>query len=301
MSEYIIETKGLKKKFGDFAAVKGIDLKVKKGEVYGFLGPNGAGKSTTIRMILGLIKPSGGDVTVFGKSISKNPMDILKRVGSMVEAPSYYGNLTAKENLEITRRILGTGTKNLDEVLRIVNLYDNKDKKVKKFSLGMKQRLGIAQALLGNRELLILDEPTNGLDPSGIHEIRDLIISLPERLGVTVLVSSHILSEIELMAKEVGIINEGRLLYQGTMEELRESHKPKICIKAAPIVEAGNFLMEKGYPVQKKDDFLYLDSKWNIEDINKELVFKGFGVSHLSHTSESLEEIFLQMTGDDVK
>lgn len=216
------------------------------------MGPNGAGKSTTIRMILGLIKPTEGEVKVFGKSARDNAMDVLSKIGSMVESPSYYGNLTAYENLEITQRILNADKKEIDNVLDIVNLSRWKNKKAKTFSLGMKQRLGIEQALLGNREILILDEPTNGLDPSGIHKIRDLIIDLPKKLGITILVSSHILSEIELMATQVGIISKGNLLYQGTLNELRNKNKPRICVKASPIIDAGNSLIKKGLRVEKK-------------------------------------------------
>ena len=212
---YIIETSSLTKKFGKFLAVDSIDLQVPKGGIYGFLGPNGAGKSTTIRMLLGLIKETKGQVTVFGKSIKEERLAILKRVGSMVETPSYYGHLTAYENLEVTRKILGIEKREINRVLEIVKLTDVQHKAVKKFSLGMKQRLGIAQALLGNPELLILDEPTNGLDPSGIIEMRELIKSLPEEYGITVLLSSHILSEIELIATHVGIINKGKLVFQG--------------------------------------------------------------------------------------
>lgn len=188
----MIRTENLSKQFGKFKAVKGIDLKVPEGGVYGFLGPNGAGKSTTIRMLLGLIKPTEGKAFLFDKSIKTNRMEILKQVGSMVESPSYYGHLTTYENLKIISEIRGNDEREIDRVLEIVKLKDSKDRKVKNFSMGMKQRLGIAQALLGNPKLLILDEPTNGLDPSGIHQIRDLIRDLPQKTGVTILVSSHI-------------------------------------------------------------------------------------------------------------
>lgn len=298
MNELVIETRGLKKKFGSFEAVRGIDLRVRKGEIYGFLGPNGAGKSTTIRMLLGLIKPTEGEAKVFGKSIKTNTMEILSKVGSTVESPSYYGNLTAYENLEITRRILEVNKKKIDEVLNIVNLSKWKNTKVKKFSMGMKQRLAIAQALLGNRELLILDEPTNGLDPSGIHEIRDLIISLPKMMGVTIMISSHILSEIELMATQVGIISKGNLLFQGTLDELRSKNKARICVKPSSIIDAGNSLIQKGLRVERMNEMIYIDKGvMSIEEINKYLVLNGYDVSYLSESQESLEDIFLEMTG----
>ena len=246
MSTYVIETSNLTKKFGKFLAVDSIDLQVPKGGIYGFLGPNGAGKSTTIRMLLGLMKETQGQVKVFGKSIKEDRLAILKRVGSMVETPSYYGHLTAYENLEVSRKILGVEKKEINRVLEIVKLTDVQHKAVKKFSLGMKQRLGIAQALLGNPELLILDEPTNGLDPSGIIEMRELIKSFPEKYGITVLISSHILSEIELIATHVGIINKGKLLFQGTMDDLREKQKAEIQLEVEPRADAEAYFNEIG-------------------------------------------------------
>lgn len=300
MSELIVETQGLTKKYGNFTAVDGIDLKVKKGEIYGFLGPNGAGKSTTIRMLLGLIKPTRGDARLFGLSIRQNPMEILKRVGAIVESPSYYGNLTAAENLEITRKILGADKKEIDRVLEIVNLSQWKNKKVKNFSLGMKQRLAIAQALLGKRELLILDEPTNGLDPAGIHEIRQLIKNLPTMLGVTVLMSSHILREVELMATSVGIISRGRLLFQGTLEELRTKSETEICVEAHPQDKALKFLESKGLKVKARGSRLFIKKNTlDVAALNRALVMEGFDVTHLSAEGKNLEDIFLEVTGGD--
>ena len=295
--ELVIETKGFTKKFSKFTAVKDLNLKVPRKTIYGFLGPNGAGKSTTIRMLLDLIKPTGGEVYLFGKDISRYRMDILRKVGSLVEAPSYYGNLTAYENLEITRRILKVDKKEIDKALEIVNLSKWKNIKVKSFSLGMKQRLGIAQALIGPRELLILDEPTNGLDPAGVREIRDLIISLPRIMGVTILISSHILSEIEQMADYVGIIRNGNLLFQGTLDELKARTNTQILIKATPLDKVQEFIRQMGLGVENREGKLYV-SKGEIgtEELNRALVLKGFGVSHLSESEKSLEEIFLELT-----
>lgn len=295
--ELVIETKGLTKKFRKFTAVKDLNLKVPRKTIYGFLGPNGAGKSTTIRMLLDLIKPTGGEVYLFGKDISRYRMDILRKVGSLVEAPSYYGNLTAYENLEITRRILKIDKKEIDKALEIVNLSKWKNVKVKSFSLGMKQRLGIAQALIGPRELLILDEPTNGLDPAGVREIRDLIISLPRIMGVTLLISSHILSEIEQMADYVGIIRNGNLLFQGTLDELKARTNTQILIKATPLDKVQEFIRQMGLGVENREGKLYV-SKGEIgtEELNRAMVLKGFGVSHLSESEKSLEEIFLELT-----
>lgn len=298
MNNYLIETKNLTKKFDDFIAVNSIDLKVPKGVVYGFLGPNGAGKSTTIRMILGLVRPTEGDVSLFGKSIKSNRMEILKKVGSMVEYPSYYGNLTAYENLDITRRILDLDKDEIDRVLNIVKLTDVKNKPVKKFSLGMKQRLGIANALLGNPEILILDEPTNGLDPAGIHEIRELIKSLPGKMGITVLISSHILSEIELVASYVSVINKGKIQFQGRLEELKEKSNLEIKLDARPALSATNELKSKGYEVEVRDKNIYIKgNKINPAEIVKELVLSNHEIYHISQEKGSLEDIFLKITG----
>lgn len=219
----IIETKHLAKTYGDFTAVSGIDLHIPKGEVYGFLGPNGAGKSTTMKMLLGLTKPTSGSFTIDGKQYPENRTEILKEIGSLIEAPAFYGNLTGEENLEILRRILGLPKSDVLEALEIVGLTQFRKRLARNYSLGMKQRLGLAGAIIGKPPILILDEPTNGLDPVGIHEIRTLIRSLPERFGCTVLVSSHLLSEIELMADTIGILNHGRLLFEGTMAGLQAS------------------------------------------------------------------------------
>ena len=217
----IIETKNLTKSYTDFTAVSGINLHIPKGAVYGFLGPNGAGKSTTMKMFLGLTKPSGGSFTIDGKKYPENRVQILKEIGSFIEAPAFYGNLSGEENLDIIRKILGLPKSSVAEALEIVGLTQFKKRLAKKYSLGMKQRLGLADALIGKPPILILDEPTNGLDPVGIHEIRTLIRSLPEKFDCTVLVSSHLLSEIELMADTIGILNHGHLLFEGTLDQLK--------------------------------------------------------------------------------
>ena len=219
----IIETKNLTKSYTDFTAVSGINLHIPKGAVYGFLGPNGAGKSTTMKMFLGLTKPSGGSFTIDGKKYPDSRVQILKEIGSFIEAPAFYGNLSGEENLEIIRKILGLPKSSVAEALEIVGLTQYKKRLAKKYSLGMKQRLGLASALIGKPPILILDEPTNGLDPVGIHEIRTLIRSLPEKFNCTVFVSSHLLSEIELMADTVGILNHGHLLFEGTLDQLKFS------------------------------------------------------------------------------
>ena len=223
----IIETKQLTKTYSEFTAVNSLNLHIPKGTVYGFLGPNGAGKSTTMKMFLGLTKPTSGTFSIDGQKYPENRIEILKSVGSFIEAPAFYGNLSGEENLDIVRRILGLPKSAVDEALDIVGLTQYKNRLAKKYSLGMKQRLGLASALIGKPPILILDEPTNGLDPVGIHEIRSLIRSLPQMFDCTVLVSSHLLSEIELMADNVGILNHGRLLFEGTLDELKEGARQK--------------------------------------------------------------------------
>ena len=218
----MIETQHLSRSYGGFPAVSDLNMHVPKGAVYGFLGPNGAGKSTTMKMLLGLVRPTGGSFTVDGLHMPQDRSAILRQTGSLIEAPAYYPNLTGEENLDILRQILGLPRSAVPEALELVGLEEHRRKLVKKYSLGMKQRLGLAGALIGRPPLLLLDEPTNGLDPAGIHEIRSLIRSLPQRCGCTVLVSSHLLSEIERMADWVGILNRGRLLYEGSLDALKQ-------------------------------------------------------------------------------
>ena len=218
----IIQTQHLTKSYGDFTAVSDLNLHIRRGSVYGFLGPNGAGKSTTMKMFLGLTRPTGGIFQIDGKSYPRDRVAILREIGSFIEAPSFYANLTGRENLDIIRRILGLPKADVEDALELVGLTEFGDRLAKKYSLGMKQRLGLAGALLGRPPILILDEPTNGLDPSGIHEIRNLVKSLPSLYDCTVLISSHMLSEIELIADDIGILNHGRMLFEGSMNDLRQ-------------------------------------------------------------------------------
>ncbi|MBC6679284.1 ABC transporter ATP-binding protein [Zhenpiania hominis] len=219
----MIETHNLTKVYGDFKAVSKLNLHVKKGTVYGFLGPNGAGKSTTMKMFLGLTVPTRGSFTINGMSYPKDRREILRQTGSFIESPAFYGNLSGEENLDLIRRILRLPRSTVEDALELVGLTEHKKRLAKKYSLGMKQRLGLAGALMGRPPILVLDEPTNGLDPVGIHEIRTLIRSLPQKFDCTVLVSSHLLAEIELMADEVGILNHGKLLFEGSLDALRKS------------------------------------------------------------------------------
>lgn len=218
----IVTTEHLTKKYKSFIAVNDVSLHIRKGSIYGFLGPNGAGKSTTMKMLLGLTAPTKGVFTIDGKRFPADRIPILKEIGSFIESPSFYANLTGRENLDIIRRILELPKSAVDDALELVGLSEFGDRLAKKYSLGMKQRLGLAGALLGRPPILILDEPTNGLDPSGIHEIRNLIKSLPDLYDCTILISSHMLSEIELIADDIGILNHGHLLFEGSLDELRQ-------------------------------------------------------------------------------
>ncbi|MBU3874987.1 ABC transporter ATP-binding protein [Faecalicatena sp. AGMB00832] len=219
----IIITQHLTKSYKNFKAVDDITLHIRKGSIYGFLGPNGAGKSTTMKMLLGLTAPTKGNFMIDNMTFPADRVNILKKIGSFIESPSFYPNLTGRENLDIIRRILELPASSVDEALDLVGLSEFGNRLAKKYSLGMKQRLGLASALIGEPPILILDEPTNGLDPSGIHEIRNLIKSLPKRYDCTILISSHMLSEIELIADDIGILNHGKLLYEGSLEDLRNS------------------------------------------------------------------------------
>lgn len=225
---FIVQTEGLTKKYGDLLSVNNLDLRVREGRIYGFIGPNGAGKSTTLKMLLGLARPTCGEIEIFGKRMNaKNRIGILGDIGSLIESPSYYGHLTARENLRIQAIMLGVPNTNIDEVLKIVRLDRQSGKKVAAYSLGMKQRLGLAAALLAFPRLLVLDEPTNGLDPAGIQEMRELIRSLPQKYDMTVIVSSHLLSEVDLLAEDIGIIANGKMMYQGELGMLHKTDEGK--------------------------------------------------------------------------
>lgn len=224
MSNYVIETNHLTKSGTHNDRVKNLHLAVPKGCVYGFLGPNGAGKTTTMKLILGLIRPTSGQIKILGETVTrKNRFSLNLHTGSLIESPALYGHLTGQENMEIIARYKKVPPEYILEVLHIVGLYKYKDQKTKQYSFGMKQRLGLAMALLGQPEVLILDEPTNGLDPAGIQEIRELIKQMPEKFHTTVLVSSHLLSEMEQIADVVGIINKGEMIYQGSLSDLEKN------------------------------------------------------------------------------
>ncbi|USY32790.1 ABC transporter ATP-binding protein [Bacillus velezensis] len=300
MNDQIVVTHDLTKKYKKHTSVDGLNLRIRRGEIYGFLGPNGAGKTTTIRMLLGLIKPTKGNIEIFGQNLNKNRLQILQRIGSLVESPTYYGNLTGYENLEAVRRLRGLPEQRVNEVLETVRLSRVANRLTKEYSLGMKQRLGIAVALLSSPDLLILDEPTNGLDPSGIQEIRELIKELPKS-GMSVIVSSHLLSEIDQMATQVGIINNGRTIFQDSIASLHQKRKPLLKVGVSDVIEAKTILNRKGLKVdlQKNDLWLSQTEPEFVSEINSILLHSGLSVFRLEEKTRSLEDIFLELTGTE--
>lgn len=296
----IIETHDLCKQYGNALRVAHLDLNVPEGSVYGFLGPNGAGKSTTLKMILGLVRPTAGNIQVLGKKMDGgNRLSILRQVGSLIESPSYYGHLTGEENLRIVQTLRGVPERNIREVLQIVRLDGQRGKKVAHYSLGMKQRLGLAAALLGYPKLLILDEPTNGLDPAGIQEMRELICELPGRFGMTVVVSSHLLSEIDQMADHVAIIREGELVFQDTLEALHGRSRHHLALRTTNNPVARAILQEKSVSCREEEGYLILPilTEELAAQLTRLLAERRLGVIRLEERQKSLEDIFLELTG----
>ena len=296
----IIETHDLCKQYGNALRVAHLNLDVPEGSVYGFLGPNGAGKSTTLKMILGLVRPTAGSIQVLGKEMdAKNRLAVLRQVGSLIESPSYYGHLTGEENLRIVQTLRGAPEKNIREVLQIVRLDGQRGKKLAHYSLGMKQRLGLATALLGYPKLLILDEPTNGLDPAGIQEMRELICSLPERFGMTVVVSSHLLSEIDQMASCVAIIREGELVFQDTLEALHGRSRHHLALRTTNNTVAKSLLDQQDLRCTEAEGYLILPilSDETAARLTRFLVENRLGILRLEERQKSLEDIFLELTG----
>lgn len=297
----IVATDNLSKEYDGVYRVQELDIRIKEGDIYGFLGPNGAGKSTTMKMLLGLVKPTSGTIEIMGKPFNeKNRRDILASVGSLIESPSYYGHLTGRENMEIIRRLLDLPKKNIEEAVHIVRMENQMEKKVKNYSLGMKQRLGIAMALARFPKLLILDEPTNGFDPAGIEEMRELIKTLPKQYGMTVMISSHILSEIDQMATVVGIINQGCLIFQERMSVLDMQREPQIVLRTSDNNRTYQIL-KKTNP-QRTADGLQIGalSDEQIGAVVQCLCSNGISVYRVEEHRESLEDIFLNLTGKEL-
>jgi ABC-2 type transport system ATP-binding protein len=297
----VIEISGLSKRFKDVRAVNEVGFQVHKGDVFGFLGPNGAGKSTTIRMILSLISQTAGTIKIFGKSLNENRKEILTNIGAIVEKPDFYLYLPAIKNLEILAKISGKeiSQKRILDLLELVGLKDRAKSKVKTFSHGMKQRLGIAQALLHNPELIVLDEPTTGLDPQGVKEIRDLIIHLSKEENKTIFLSSHVLSEIELVANRMLIINKGSKVVEGEVTQLLSSKTLKVTIEVENVETAKKVLEStKWYSqiesITGKKFSINMEDK-DIPEVNKYLVENGVMVNALVPV-RSLEDYFLSIT-----
>ena len=295
----IIKTSGLSYQYSkDVKTLFDINLQVEKGSVYGFLGPNGSGKTTTISLLLGLLDNKDGNIEIFGQQLSSNRINILKKIGSLIESPSLYGHLTAKENLEIYRAVYGATKERITEVLDIVGLQDSGKKPVKKFSLGMKQRLAIALALLPNPELLVLDEPSNGLDPAGIIELRELIKKLNKQYSMTILISSHLLGEVEKMVSHLGIIYKGKMLFQGTLPELHkvQQNGSKLLINTSDNEAALKVLHE--YDPQMENDLisvLFQDQKQTAA-VQRILTQNNIDIYLLQPKKNDLEQLFIDLT-----
>lgn len=301
MYEKIIEIHNLSKNYKEIKAVDKLNLNVYRGDVFGFLGPNGAGKSTTIRMMMTLISPSQGNIKIFDKPLNENRIDILKRVGAIVEKPDFYKYLTAYKNLEILAKLSGIDVtkKKIMEILELVGLNKRYNSKVKTFSHGMNQRLGLAQALIHDPELIILDEPTTGLDPQGMKEIRELIIYLSKEKKKTIFLSSHILHEVEMIANRMIIINKGSTVIEGNVEELLSANDLRVTFEVNDIIKTGNILSENAWGSKlissANNRFIFKLKKEEIPFLNRFLVENGIEVSSVV-PARSLEEYFLSLT-----
>lgn len=298
----VIETKALCKQYGPHTAVDHVELHVPQGCVYGFIGPNGAGKSTTMKMLLGLIHPTAGRVRLLGQELTeKSRLPLLRQTGSLIESPAGYLHLTAQENLEIVADLKGVPHKDIGRVLDIVHLTQDRNRRVGQYSLGMKQRLGIAMALLGSPKLLILDEPTNGLDPAGIQEMRALIRNMPTATGATVLISSHLLGEMEQMVEQVGIIDHGHILFEGPLTELQRHSRGNVTLRLLDPAKAAPILRANGLPAHSDSCVVTLPPLQDalLADLVQKLAACGAGVVELTPHTKTLEEIFLSLTSEE--
>lgn len=314
MVEYVIETKNLTKKFGKEIGVNSIDMKIEKGKIYGLLGRNGAGKTTTMCMLLNLSNPSSGEISIFGENYKENPKEIYKKIGSIIETPGFYENLTAEENLKLFSKLRGNyNEENIHYVLELVSLDKEPKKCFKNYSLGMKQRLGIAAAIVHNPEILILDEPINGLDPIGIQEIRKLLKRLVDECGTTVLISSHILSEIEYIADVIGVMHKGQLIEELSKEELHEKLNKYVDFEVSDIDLAVQVLEKAGF-IKDSDFTVKLTSNKELDTIDKSairlfshlglrskintaFVKSGIEVQRINLNEENLEQFFINLIG----
>lgn len=299
----VITTHSLTKIYHKKTVVNQLDLSVPSESIYGFLGPNGSGKSTTLKLLLGLVKPTEGSVSILGRKVNaSNRLSILSQTGSLIESPAYYGHLTGRENLKIICTLKNVPENRIDHVLEIVRMENQQNKKVSHYSLGMKQRLGLAAALIGAPKLLLLDEPTNGLDPAGIQQMRELITSLPAQFGITVLVSSHLLSEIDQMATHVGIIDKGCLIFQDSLSVLHEHSRSRLLLCTDNDRASMEILRRAHIPAEFRQNQLYLRIQEDAAVIKAVscLVSSGIGILRLTEQQMSLEDIFLHLTGRQV-
>ena len=304
MGNYIIETRGLTKKYGNQTSVSNLNIHVKKGRIYGLLGRNGAGKTTTMRMLLGLTQPTSGEVQIFGKTLVNNEKTILPRIGSLIESPGFYQNLTATENLKIFADLRGLKKAGcIKEALNLVNLPYGDKKLFSQYSLGMKQRLAIALAIMHNPHVLILEEPINGLDPIGIAEVRSFIRELCDSYGKTIIISSHILSEISLLADDIGIIDRGVLLEEESLKELEEKNAKYIHFitsnakKAAQVIES--LFQTKNVKITDEYNLYLYDTVLPVAKINRTLIESGIDIKELHLCEETLEDYFKKITGGE--
>jgi ABC-2 type transport system ATP-binding protein len=298
MSALAVETKTLTRRFGERAVVREVSMSVPERSVYGFLGRNGAGKTTTLKVLLGLLKPSAGSARLFGVDVAKDRLKAARKVGALMEAHGFYANLSGRENLDLTRTLLGAPRSELDRVLDVVEMREHANRHVSDYSLGMRQRLGIARAMIGAPPLLVLDEPTNGLDPDGIADMRLFLSALPERTGATVLVSSHLLGEIEQTATHVGILHEGRLVVEGSLAQLKAGLAPELAIDVDDFDRAGALAQARGFSVQRTPEALIArlrprdDARVAAAALNRALVEAGVAVFSIAHRARSLEGIY---------
>lgn len=302
MKEVILKTYNITKKYGNQVAINNVNMTIKKGEIYGFIGQNGAGKTTLIRLITGLIHKTGGEIELLGATGEAELNKSRTMIGSLIETPSFYTNMTARENLEVSRLVRNIpGKKCIDEVLELVGLKDVEKKKVKNFSLGMRQRLGIANAIMGNPKLLILDEPINGLDPMGIVEIRELLKKINKEKDMTILISSHILSELSELATTYGIISNGKLIEEITAEELAEKCRQYIDLKVDDTSRAVTLLERElgisDYEVLEDKKIKVFSNLENVGEVNSILSKSGVIVQSISIKGENLEEYFMNKIG----
>lgn len=300
---YILQTNHLTKIIDGKELVTDVNIHVKKGEIYGFLGPNGAGKTTVMKMITNLWKPTKGTVELFGKTLETTSYEVLKRMGSIIEFPTFYEHISGKDNLQLHCEYMGYYNKgSIDEVLEMLNLGEAANKPVKSYSLGMKQRLGIARAILCKPELVVLDEPTNGLDPAGMKQLRDLFKMLCSEYGITLIISSHLLSEIESIADKIGVINHGRMMKEISMKEISEMNTAYIELAVTDTQKAAYVLAEK---MELNNFKIINDSKIRIYEVNvttqkisKELMLNGVEITSINKHTETLEDYFLKMTAE---